>query len=162
MLEKIKIITEDFFSKLKVKINSLDVIKEDENIFFIKIDTDDSGILIWTHWKNLKTITTILKLILFRNIWESIIIHLEVNDYLKSKDEKLFNFVKSKIELVKKHWKDIKLPFLTAYERKKVHSFVSDLNNNIFTKSVGEWRDRRLCIWKEADKLSIDIDWSDI
>jgi hypothetical protein len=29
-------------------------------------------------------------------------LHLEVNDYMESKDERLFSFIKSKIELVEK------------------------------------------------------------
>ncbi len=162
MLEKIKKITEEFFSKLKVEVDNIEVKQEDENIFFIKLETNESHFLIWTHWKNLDVITNILKLILLKNLWENIVIHLEVNDYLESKDKKLFRFIESKIRIVEKTGKDVRLPFLTAYERKKVHSFVSDLNNDLFTKSEWEWKNRRLFIWKEEKKLTIDIDWSDI
>lgn len=162
MLEQIEKIAVDFFSKLQINITDLEVISEDEKIFNINIKTEESGLLIGTHWKNLEIITTILKLILLKNIWDRIIIHIEVNDYLKQKDEKLYNFIRSKIEQIEKYWKDITLPFFTAYERKKIHSFVSDLNNNIFTRSEWEGKDRRLCLWKEAEKLTIDIDWSDI
>jgi len=58
---------------------------------------------------------------------QNIILHLEVNDYLKSKEERLFSFIESKIAIVEKSGKDLVLPFLTAYERKKVHSYVSEL-----------------------------------
>jgi predicted RNA-binding protein Jag len=66
---------------------------------------------------------------------ENIIIHIEVNDYLKSKEDKLLNYIKNKIDYVKETNRDFKLPFFSAYERKKIHSYVSDLNSDIYTKS---------------------------
>ncbi len=162
MTDKIENLTKEFFEKLKIDIKDLEIISEEDNIFLIKVKSDDSWILIWTHWKNLEIITNILKLILLKNIWENIIIHLEINDYLKAKQEKLKLFVDSKVKLVEKLWKEIKLPFFTAYERKQIHSYISELGNNIYTESKWVWRDRRLYIGKKAEKLTIDIDWSDI
>jgi hypothetical protein len=40
---------------------------------------------------------------------------------MKSKDDRLFDFIKSKIRLVEKTGKDIQLPFYSSYERKKIH-----------------------------------------
>ena len=72
-----------------------------------------------------------------KKIGEKIKLHLEINDYLQSKDEKLFSFIKSKIILVEKNSKDIQLPFYSAYERKKIHSYVANYGNDkIFTKSI--------------------------
>jgi predicted RNA-binding protein Jag len=70
-----------------------------------------------------------------RKAEENIIIHVEVNDYLKSKDDKLINYIKNKIDYVKETNKDFRLPFFSAYERKKIHSYVSDLKSDIYTKS---------------------------
>lgn len=60
-------------------------------------------------------------------VGESIIIHLEVNDYLQNKEQKLFDMIRSKIDYVKKAGGEYRLPYLSAYERKKVHAFVSEL-----------------------------------
>ncbi len=152
-----------FFEKLGVSIDSIDIIQEEENIFLIKIKTEESGIIIGPHWKNLETIQLILKLMVSNKIWSKIKLHLEVNDYMESKDEKLFLFIKSKIIIVEKTSRDIQLPFYWAYERKKIHSFVADYwNNIIYTKSIWEWKERRLYICKKDAKLTIDIDWDDI
>jgi predicted RNA-binding protein Jag len=70
-----------------------------------------------------------------RKAEENIIIHVEVNDYLKSKEDKLINYIKNKIDYVKETNKDFRLPFFSAYERKKIHSYVSDLKSDIYTKS---------------------------
>lgn len=162
MEDKIKNIVEKFFSKMLVDFSNLEVKKELENIYYIKIESPDSPLIIGPRWKNLEDIKNILKIILHRKLEENIIIHIEINDYLKSKEDKLINFIKSKIEFVEKTGKDLKLPFLSAYERKKVHSFVSDLKSDIYTKSEWEGKERRLYICKKNTKVTIDLDWIDI
>jgi predicted RNA-binding protein Jag len=62
---------------------------------------------------------------------------MEVNDYVSSKEEKLLVYVKSKIDFVEQTGRDFKLPFFSSYERKKIHSYVSELcNTRIYTKSM--------------------------
>jgi len=163
MDEKINIIVNSFFEKLSVSVESIDVIQEEEWIFLIKMKTDDSGMLIWPHWKNLESIQMLLRMMISKNLWNKIRLHLEINDYIENKDEKLFSFIKSKIISVEKYKKDIELPFYSSYDRKKIHSYVAEYWNwNIFTKSIWEWKERRLYICKKDAKLTIDIDWDDI
>ncbi|MDR0772239.1 MAG: hypothetical protein LBF15_04335 [Candidatus Peribacteria bacterium] len=60
-----------------------------------------------------------------------------MNDYLKTKDDKLKNYIISKIEYVLKSGRDLKLPFFSAYDRKKIHSTVGEYGNpRIYTKSI--------------------------
>jgi len=163
--EKIKI----FFDKLQIDIETLDIECSEWSIFNIKIKTDDSWIVIWPHWHNIENIQNLLRLISSKTLDKKVSIHLEVNDYMKTKDERLYSFIKSKVSYAEKNWKDLKLPFLNSYERKKVHSFISDLNKTwISTKSEWEWKERRLVICvdssktSDSNKLTIDIDWDDI
>lgn len=161
-IEIIRQISNDFFDKIWINLNNLEIIKEDENIFYIKVKTNDSSLLIWYLWKNLEDVKIILRAILSKINWKNLILHLEVNDYLSKKEDKLFNFIKKKIEIVKS-WKEVILPFFNSYERKKIHSYVSELKDKtIFTKSIWEWEQRRLHICKVNKKISIDIDWVDI
>lgn len=164
MKNEIKSLIEEFFKKLNITIEFLEIFDENEkNIYTIKVKTNDSGLLIWHNGKNLDSIQTILKLIISNKLWEKTKIHLEINDYIKTKDNKLFDFIKWKIEYVKKSKKDFCLPFYSAYERKKIHQYISEMNDNsIFTKSIWEWKERRLHIFMQEKKLSIDIDWNDI
>jgi len=163
MDEKINIIVNNFFEKLSVSIESIDIIQEEKGIFLIKMKSDDSGILIGPHWKNLENIQMLLRMMISKSIWEKVKLHLEVNDYMESKDEKLFSFIKSKIVTLEKTSRDIQLPFYSSYERKKIHSYVADYWNwSIYTKSIWEWKERRLYICKKDAKLTIDIDWDDI
>lgn len=57
---------------------------------------------------------------------ERIHVHLEINDYMKNKDEKLYRFLDSKIAIVKHTYQSVQIPNLTAYERKKAHSYIAD------------------------------------
>jgi len=165
-----------FFEKLNINIDSININQEKSNIFNIKIKTTESWLVIWQNWKNLDAIQNILRLIISKKICnnlrykeinnnenQKIRIQLEINDYIKTKDDRLFDFIKNEISHIEKTWKDIKLPFFFPYERKKIHSFVHKLENkSIYTKSIWEWKERRLYICKETPKLSIDIDWDDI
>ena len=137
MKEKIKELSKNFFEKLEIIIDSIDVTEEEKNIFLIKIKSPDSGLLIGPHWKNIDSIQHLLKLISSNNYEEKIKIHLEINDYRKSKDDRLKSFINSKIKYVEKSSNDLKLPFYSAYNRKKIHWFVWDYwNDKIYTKSI--------------------------
>ena len=165
MEEKIKKLSEEFFTNFWINYDQIEIIKKDENIFLIKIQTKDSWIIIWPHWKNLDAVTWILKLIILKNLEnsEAVRIYLEVNDYLKSKDDRFKDFIISKVKYVEKSGKDLKMPFYSSYERKKIHDFVAEYwNPSIFTKSIWEGKERRIHICKAKEKLSIDIDWMEI
>ena len=161
--ENIQKLVTEFFEKLQLQISQIEVVKEQEGIYFIKVQSNDSGIIIWPKWRNLEDIKSLLKSMLVHLLWKNIIIHIEINDYLQAKEEKLLVYVKSKIDLVEKTWKDFRLPFLSSYDRKKVHAYVAELNNTkIYTKSMGEGPERRLHICKKDEKMTIDAEWSDI
>lgn len=160
---EIKNITQQFFEKMLIEIENVEVEIEDESIVNIKIKTPDSSLVIWFSGKNLEDIRLVLKQILRRNFKEISSIHIEVNDYIEQKENKLIDFVGKKIELTKKTWKETILPFFNSYERKKIHNFVSSLNDpEIWTKSVWEWKERRLHIFKKIDASSLDLDSIDI
>lgn len=53
-------------------------------------------------------------------------VHLEVNDYMKQKDEKLMRLIDSRIMLIQSNGLSIRLPSLTPYERKKAHNHIAE------------------------------------
>jgi len=162
MKAQIEQISQQFFEQLSVQFSGISVEEQAENIFLIQVQTDDSHLLIGPHGKHLESLTLLLKLLIGNSVNENVIVHVEVNDYLQQKDEKLFGYIKSKMEIVEKSGNDFRLPFFTAYERKKVHSFVSTQNGSIYTKSMGEGKERRIYLCKKDSKITIDIDGDDI
>ncbi len=162
MQEIVENICHNFFTKLWTDFSNLQIEKQGDEIFKISLKSEDSHLLIGPHGKNLDTLTHLLKLIISKQSHSYINIHLEINDYLEQKDQKLMNFIASKISLVKDSWKEVILPFFTAYERKKVHSYVSEHWGNIITQSIWEGKDRRIHLTKKEEKMTIDIDGDDI
>lgn len=72
-------------------------------------------------------------------------IHIEINDYLKLKDERLYHYIDSKIAEVIHTKTSIVLNQLTSYERKKVHDYIRSKNiSSIQAHSEGEGSERRL------------------
>lgn len=155
-------ICEDFFTKLHLDFSQLNVKKEAPGIYRISMQSNDSHLMIGPHGKNLDIISHLVKLVISKKIWEHIHVHVEVNDYLEKKDEKLLSFIRSKMQYVKESGKEIILPFFSAYERKKVHSFVSENGGNVYTQSIGEWPERRIHLCRKDEKMTIDIDGDDI
>ena len=166
MQDEVKALVNELFEKLNIKTDSIDIENiDDSNIFKVKIKTEESNLLIWIHGRTLDSLQNILKLMCSNKIWERIKLHIEVNDYIKTKDDRLLDFIKKEILYLEKTGKDIKLPFYSAYERKKIHSFIHSLkNDNISSKSIWEGKERRLYLCKKVtiNKLTIDIDWDDI
>jgi len=78
-------------------------------------------------------------------------IHLEVNDYMKHKDERLYRYLDGKIAEVQASGLPIVLDQLTSYERKKAHDYIQSKSvPNIIAKSEGEGSERRLHILNET------------
>jgi predicted RNA-binding protein Jag len=80
------------------------------------------------HGKNIEIFQHLLSRMIERKTEKFIHVHLEVNDYMKMKDEKLFRFLDSKITLVTSTGRSIRMPSLTSYERKKAHGYIADKN----------------------------------
>lgn len=158
--EECREISREFFEKLSVQIDDIQVRQEEDHIFSIDLKTPDSGILIGFSGKTLEDIRGVLKSLLSHRFdVRGLILHLEINDYLSQKDQKLFDFIAKKIEQVKQGKWDIVLPFFNAYERKKIHSYISDLGDSgISASSIGEWKERKIHLSKKSKNISIDMD----
>lgn len=162
MQEWVEKLCQDFFTNLWTDFSDLKILSEEENIYRITLQSQDSSLLIGPHGKNIEIITHLLKLLIIKQTKSYIHIHLEINDYQQKKDEKLIAFIASKIKLAQESGREIVLPYFTAYERKKVHSYVSTAWWNIYTASKWEWKDRRIHLQKKDEKMTIDIDGDDI
>lgn len=162
-MEDIKALINKLFELAQINIDSLEIIEEESGIFAVTLKTPDSGMVIGPHGKNIAMFGNIIKLMLSKHLDKRVRVHFDVNDYGSQKQDKFEKFIQSKIAYVKSSGNDVKMPFLTSYERKKVHNFISENSDeSIFTKSDGEWGERRLFICKKAEALTIDIDWDDI
>jgi len=165
MIENIKILIEQFFAKFKIDISDLEIKIEEEKQIIIQVQSKDSGLLIGPNGKNIESIENIIKLMAFHHLDKKVKLTLKVNDYSKTKEERLFQFIYSKVQQAQQSKRNIELPFFTPYERKKIQEYVQALAiKGISTQSMWEWNKRRLHIITNLNskKLTIDIDGDDI
>ncbi|MCP4522772.1 MAG: hypothetical protein GY828_00980 [Candidatus Gracilibacteria bacterium] len=163
MQEKIESSILNFFKKLRIEYSEIHMNFKDNKSISIVIKTTESQLFIGHHGKHLDAIQRILSQIINNKQESKYRIFLTVNDYKYSRDIKLFSFIDEKIEQVKRTGLDYKLPLYSPYERKKIHSYVANLNDkNIGTKSKTENGERVIYICKKGITLTIDIDGNGI
>jgi predicted RNA-binding protein Jag len=136
----------EFWTRLGIVTTSMTVetLWEDINI---RVETPDSALLIGMHGKNIEALQHLLGRMLEKKVEWFIHVHLEVNDYMKQKDEKLFRFLDSKISLVTSSGIPVRMASLTPYERKKAHSYIADKHISwLSTQSEWEWIERALVL----------------
>lgn len=136
----------DFFTKLGIALTwvHIDQIWEDINI---RVETPDSALLIGMHGKNIEIFQHLLCRMIERKVDSFVHVHLEVNDYMKQKDEKLHRFLDSKIAIITTTGQSIRMPSLTPYERKKAHGYIADKKiEGLKTQSEWEWISRSLVL----------------
>lgn len=147
MQSRIEEISKEFFTLMGLTLESVTVECQDEKkgIYLIHIKTPDSKLVIGIHGQTLEMTKHLLTRMLEKTLGESLLIHLEVNDYLQSRDEKFFRYLDSRVEYAMRVGGEITLPNLTSYERKKAHGYISDKAiENLKTFSVGEGKERAL------------------
>lgn len=147
MSETILQTAKTFFDNIGITVESVTVDKEEWSSYLVTLKTPDSALIIGMHGQNIPPITHLLWRMCEKVGGEFVNIHLEVNDYMKEKDTKFFRYLDSRIDLVMKTGKDIAIPNLSSYERKKAHNYISEKNiAGLRTYSAGEWVERALHI----------------
>lgn len=114
-----------FFTRLGISVTSLTVTEESDDLS-IRIETSDSPLLIGQHGKNIESFQHLIGRIAERKLGRFIHVHLEVNDYMKAKDDRLFGFLDGKISWVMESGKPTTIKNLSSFERKKAHHYISE------------------------------------
>ena len=160
MQEQILSIARKFFTLMGLDIEDVIVECQDEKkgIYLIQIKTPDSKILIGVHGQTLEVTKHLLARILEKTLDTSLLIHLEVNDYLQSKDEKFYRYLDSRVEYAIRSGNEISIPNLSSYDRKKAHGYISEKSvEGLKTFSVGEGKDRELHLAYTGPKIETRI-----
>ena len=136
----------EFWTGLGITTTSItiDTVWDDINI---RVETPDSALLIGMHGKNIEAFQHLLSRMIERKTSKFVHVHLEVNDYMRQKDQKLMRLLDSKIVLTQSTGQSIRIASLTPYERKKAHSYIADKQiTGLSTQSEWEWVDRALVL----------------
>ena len=151
-IQKIKNVTEEFFSKTTINVLSVDVDKfseksekGDEDVVSVDIKLEEPQILIGQGGQTLFEIQRLLRMILNKKIQQAFYLNLDINDYKKKKIEYLESLAKTFADEVVASKEEKELPPMPPYERRIIHAQLSE-RKDIATESRGEGMDRHIVI----------------
>jgi spoIIIJ-associated protein len=146
----IKETLEKLLEVLGITFTSIKVSEENEKVFYVEIETDNSSLLIGWHGETLRALQHILKCLLWKNGIESNVqVVLDVDGYKKRQEESVIRLAENKARWVIDNQKPVKLPPMNPYFRRKIHLHLAnsdDYKNTVSTESVGDGYERQIKI----------------
>jgi len=125
-------------------------VNEQNNDFFVKMDSKYNAILIGKNGKTLKSLLVVINKKIQKETKMYIKIILDIGNY-KEKNEKMLEIMALKIaDEVIKSGIEVKLDSMNSYQRRIIHNVLNN-NNKIKTISKGEEPNRYIIIKKEEE-----------
>ena len=123
---------------------NLEVRRRDDNIT-IKLFSDHNAVLIGKNGSTIEALQTIIRQIVHNETKEFIGVILDVENYKDKRIKNLEYLAKKVAKEVKETKVETKLDSMNSYERRIIHSTLSD-NKYVYTESVGEEPNRCVVI----------------
>ena len=148
----VKIYVKEFLNELAKKMNtSFNVeVNENDGIISAIIVTDDSSVMIGKEGKNLNAIQTILRQSLRKYGNFDIKVNLDISGYKAKRQKNIEREVRKIAKEVLKTKIEAKLDSMNSYERRIVHTIISEYDN-LATQSEGEAPNRYVVIKIKED-----------
>lgn len=140
----VKTVVEEILSRLGAPA-IIEVTQGEEKSFVVRLETEESGLLIGYHGETLASLQMIVGLVVFRRLGEWSRVVLEVGDYRARREEQLRAMAESYAAQVLVTGEPMYLPSLPPLERRVVHLALQG-RSDVRTESEGEGRMRRLVI----------------
>lgn len=122
-------------SKMNIKMNCH--IYEEDNVFFVRISSDNNPILIGKEGRTLNSIQYLLRKSISNSIGFNLNVNIDVSNYKQKIEKRFEEDIKKIINEVMKSKIETKLDPMNSYRRRIVHAIASNYYN-IETYSVGE------------------------
>jgi spoIIIJ-associated protein len=120
-------------------------VRENENIYNVTMVSNNNPILIGKEGKNLNSIQLLLRQAILNQTGIDVKVNLDASNYRAKKVRKFEYQIKNIVREVQKTKVDTKLDPMNSYQRRIVHSLLSDFSN-VTTESVGEEPNRCVVI----------------
>lgn len=147
IIEQLKKITEKIINRL-ISDSVVSVTKTADQVD-IKIETQESGILIGYHGETLSALQLIISLIYYKEtkVWQNLVI--DVGNYQELRKEQINQQLVNIVNEVISTQTAMPVPYLSSSERKIAHLLLSD-NPDVYTESEGQGYYRRLFVKPKA------------
>lgn len=120
-------------------------VRRRENNITIKIFSDHNAVLIGKNGYTISALQTIIRQILFNNTNKAISITLDVENYKEKRVKNIEYLTKKTAREVARTKVEVKLDSMNSYERRIVHSILSE-DKYVYTESTGEEPNRCVVI----------------
>ena len=135
--------SEEFSSTIGISIES-EILYNNES-FNITLVTSNNSLLIGKEGKNLQALQNIIRQSLKVKTGINIKVNIDISNYKQKKLNNLENEIKKIAKEVLKTKVDVSLDPMNSYERRCIHSLISEYEN-LTTESVGEGKERHIII----------------
>jgi len=157
---KIKEAAEEFFEKMTISVSDIEVnsssikkdsqdaknpVEENRDVVDLNIKLDEPQILIGQQGQTLLEIQRLLRMVLNKKLQKIFYLNLDINEYKKKKIEYLKDLAKSLADQVSLTKEEKALLPMSAYERRIVHSELSQ-RTDVIAESQGDGFDRHIVI----------------
>ena len=147
MKKDLEKIIKDLLKHLEIKPLEIAVEKDDNDTYQLnlKLEEQDTGILIGYHGDTITSLQLVLGLLLYKQTgsWTRVI--LNIGDYREKRSESLKKTAEDTVHRVKFSGEPIALFNLNPFERREIHMHLSD-HPEVVTESQGEGRNRHLIV----------------
>ena len=143
IVNRIKELINEITKLMGLTVN-LEVRRREENIT-IKIFSDHNAVLIGKNGYTIGALQTIIRQIIYTELNKNISIILDVENYKEKKIKNIEYLAKKTAREVAKAKVEAKLDSMNSYERRIIHSILSD-DKYVYTESIGEEPNRCVVI----------------
>jgi spoIIIJ-associated protein len=143
--ETIQNLTTELLEKMGVGAKSKVLFNKDAYIIQIEAE-GDAPLLIGKFGSTLKSLQTILEVMLFKQLGEKVDVMVNVGDYRERQKERVEGIAENIAKRVTADGQKVELDSFSAFERKLVHEYISANYPSLTSFSEGEGLDRKLVI----------------
>jgi spoIIIJ-associated protein len=146
----IKETLEKLLEIMGISYTGVKITKEGDNAYYTEIETENSSLLIGWHGETIGALQHLLKCLLFKQGADpKAQVVLDVDHYKKRQEESVIRLAERKAELVLHNHREVYLPPMNPYFRRKVHTFLANdpkFKGTVSTESYGEGEERQVRI----------------
>lgn len=146
----IKETLEKLLDIMGVSFTGVKISEEQKGAYYCEIEAENSSLIIGWHGETIAAIQHMLKCLLWKQgVKSDTQVIVDVDGYKKRQEESVVRLAERKAEFAIENQKEIKLPPMNPYLRRKVHLFLANsdkFKEAVTTESVGTGESRQIRI----------------
>jgi spoIIIJ-associated protein len=144
-------VVEDLLHRLEV-VGSVEVNTDETGAFRVRVETEETGLLIGHHGKTLESFQLILGIVVSKKLGRWVKVYVNVGDYREKREEALMHMAQRAAERALAMGRPVELSRLSPSERRIIHLTLSG-DDRVVTESLGEGDDRVLLVKPNASAV---------